>query len=240
MVGSGGQRAAAPRGSRSRRRRVGTRGTSPRRCSSAAAGSAMLQWARIGAPGNSGQISRTLSQSVMTRSNRLRAKRVSDFVGRTGDVDTALSHDPHRVRVQRLGVAAGAACLDRARRSVFDEGFGDLGAGAVAGAQEQQSRSSPSAAATSSEWRGRREREPGMEREPGFAEQVPAAEQVGPVVDVATVGRASAGADDAGLPELRQVVRDQVLRLARRAARARRHGDRCDRARRPAASAADR
>ena len=52
-----------------------------------------------------------------------------------------------------------------------------------------------------------------MERAPGFAEQVPAAEQVGPVVDVATVGRASAGADDAGVPELRQVVRDQVLRL---------------------------
>ena len=52
-----------------------------------------------------------------------------------------------------------------------------------------------------------------MEREPGFAEEVPAAEQVGPVVDVATVGRASAGADDAGAPELRQVVGDQVLRL---------------------------
>ena len=53
-----------------------------------------------------------------------------------------------------------------------------------------------------------------MEREPGVAEQVPAAEQVGPVVDVAAVGRAAAGADDAGAPELGQVVRDQVLRLA--------------------------
>ena len=52
-----------------------------------------------------------------------------------------------------------------------------------------------------------------MEREPGFAEKVPAAEQIGPVVDVAPVGRASAGADDAGVPELRQVVGDEVLRL---------------------------
>jgi len=40
----------------------------------------MLQCDAIGAPGNSGQTSRTLSHSVMTRSNRLRAKRVSDFV----------------------------------------------------------------------------------------------------------------------------------------------------------------
>ena len=52
-----------------------------------------------------------------------------------------------------------------------------------------------------------------MEREPGFAQKVPAAEQVGPVVDVATVGRASAGVDDASVPELRQVVGHHVLRL---------------------------
>ena len=52
-----------------------------------------------------------------------------------------------------------------------------------------------------------------MERAPGFAEEVPAAKQIGRVVDVATVGRASAGADDAGVSELRQVVGDQVLRL---------------------------
>ena len=52
-----------------------------------------------------------------------------------------------------------------------------------------------------------------MEREPGFAEKVATAEQIGLVVDVAAVGRASAGADDAGVPELRQVVGDHVLRL---------------------------
>src|SRR5689334_22107688 len=42
----------------------------------------MLQWAAIGEPGNSGQISRTLSHKVMTRSNVLLMKRLSDFVGR--------------------------------------------------------------------------------------------------------------------------------------------------------------
>ena len=79
----------------------------------------------------------------------------------TGDVDTTLSHDPHGVRVQRLGVAARTVCFDGARRSVFDEGFGDLGAGAVAGAHEQQSRSNRSRLDVAT-WR-RREREPGME-----------------------------------------------------------------------------
>ena len=111
-----------------------------------------------------------------------------------------------------LGLAARAARLDRACRSVFNEGFGDLRAGAVAGAQKQQSRSSPPR--LESVWLRRREREPGVEREPRFAEKVLTAEQIGPVVDVATVSRASAGADDVGLSELRQVVGDQVLRLA--------------------------
>src|SRR5437763_1394400 len=108
-------------------------------------------------------------------------------------------------------MATRATRLDGARRSVFDEGFGDLGAGAVAGAQEQQPRSSPSRLDVVR--RHRRDREPGMERAPGFAEQIPAAEQIGAVVHVATVSGASTGAHDAGAAELRQVVGDQVLRL---------------------------
>jgi hypothetical protein len=64
--------------------------------------------------------------------------------GTVGDVDAAFRHDPHRVRVQRLGVAPRATGVDSARGSVFDEGFGDLRAGAVAGAEEEQSRSSAS------------------------------------------------------------------------------------------------
>src|SRR5437660_8080102 len=61
--------------------------------------------------------------------------------GWAGDVDTSLRHDPYRVRMQRFGMAARAACLDGARRSLLDKGVGDLGSGAVAGAQEEQSRS---------------------------------------------------------------------------------------------------
>ena len=52
-----------------------------------------------------------------------------------------------------------------------------------------------------------------MEREAGVAEEVAATEEIGAVVDVAAIGRASARADDAGVPELRQVVGDDVLRL---------------------------
>ena len=53
-----------------------------------------------------------------------------------------------------------------------------------------------------------------MQRAAGFAEQVAAAEEVGAVVDVASVGRASAGGDEPGVAELGEVVRDEVLRLA--------------------------
>lgn len=49
--------------------------------SPAAAGSAMLQCAVVGWPGNSGQISRTLSHSVMRWSKRVRAKWFRCLVG---------------------------------------------------------------------------------------------------------------------------------------------------------------
>ena len=123
--------------------------------------------------------------------------------------------------------------------AVLDERLGDLGAGAVAGAQEQQPRSAPArldgvavapARATS----------PGWSEPPGVAEQVAAAEQIGPVVDVAAVGRAAAGGDDAGVVGARPGGTRPGSAACRRAARARRPGDRCDRARRRAASAADR
>ena len=108
-------------------------------------------------------------------------------------------------------MAAGTSCFNPPGRPMFDESLRHLGAGAVAGAQEQQSRSSPSRLDVAR--RRRREREPGMERQAGIAEKVTAAEQIGPVVDVTAVSRASAGADDSGTSKLRQVVGDHVLRL---------------------------
>ena len=54
-----------------------------------------------------------------------------------------------------------------------------------------------------------------MERDSRLAEEITAAQQICPVVHVPTVGRAPPSDDDARLAELRQVVRDQVLRFAR-------------------------
>ena len=51
----------------------------------------------------------------MTRSKRSAGEAGQRLRGATGDLDTALRHDPHGVRVQRLGVAARAAGLDGAR-----------------------------------------------------------------------------------------------------------------------------
>src|SRR5688500_11686813 len=108
-------------------------------------------------------------------------------------------------------MAARATSIDGAARSVLCEGFGDLRAGAVAGAQEEQSRSrSPPRRVASV---ARRQREPRMERETGFGEKFSGAEQVGPVVDVPPVRRASAGTHDTGLAKLGQVIGDEVLRL---------------------------
>jgi hypothetical protein len=53
-----------------------------------------------------------------------------------------------------------------------------------------------------------------MQLDTRVAQEVTAPHQVGAVVHVATVGGAPAGAHDARVPQLRQVVRDEVLRLA--------------------------
>jgi hypothetical protein len=53
-----------------------------------------------------------------------------------------------------------------------------------------------------------------MQRKPSVAEEISTAKEIGPVIDVAPVSRAPPGADDAGLSQLRQVVRDEVLWLS--------------------------
>src|ERR687885_2413163 len=50
----------------------------------------------------------------------------------TAELDAALAHHPHGVRVQRLEMASGAAGLDRAAAELLDDRLGDLRAGAVA------------------------------------------------------------------------------------------------------------
>lgn len=113
--------------------------------------------------------------------------------------------------MQRLRMTACTSSLDGSIGTVFDESFGNLGTRAVAGAQEQQSR--PRAPCLELTWRSGRKCEPGMERSPAFAQEIPAPEKIRSVIDVAAVEGASTSTDDAGPPELGQVVRHHVLRL---------------------------
>ena len=112
-----------------------------------AAGSGMLQWMVSGWPGNSGQTSRTRSHRLITRSKRWSANTLEVLRALTGQVDAVLvPHHPHRVGVQRLGVAAGAVGLDQPTGASPGQRLGHLRAGAVAGAQEQHPRPSPAPA----------------------------------------------------------------------------------------------
>ena len=91
-----------------------------------------------GARGSSGQTSRTLSHRVTTRSKRSPAKTLRCFDSAPARSMPCSSRiDPHRVGVQGLGVAAGAAGLDPAAGADTDQRLGHLGPGAVARAQEQ-------------------------------------------------------------------------------------------------------
>ena len=135
---------------------------SPRRVSPAAAGSAMLQCAAIGAPGNSGQTSRTLSHSVMTRSKRLRAKRVSGFVGRP-----AMSM-PRSAMTRTAFGCSGLGWLPALRASTVPADRCSTSASAIweralLPVHRNSSRGRARRGATSAGGVGR-EREPGMER----------------------------------------------------------------------------
>ena len=131
----------------------------------------------------------------------------------------ALAHHPHRVGVQRLRMAAGAARLDRA-------------AGRAARAAPRRSASGRCCRCTGTArarraGRGRRRRgggasaRPGCSARAGAGQQLAAAREVERVVGVAAVGRAAARRHEAAVAELAQVVRDQVLRLADQRASAR-------------------
>ena len=211
----------------------GVRAPSP---SPATEGSAMLQWAAIGGPGNSGQTSRTLSQSVITRSNRWRVKRLSGFVGRP-----AMSMPRSAITRTAFGCRA-FGWLPALRASTTPPERCSTSASAICerallpvhrnSRRERRRRGRASAPAGAGD-------SPGCNERGGGPEQVPAAEQVSAVVDVAAVGGAATGRDDLGSPELGEVVRDDVLRPGRRGPPTRRLADRCGRARPRAASGSD-
>ena len=120
--------------------------------SPAAAGSAMLQctalagFAASAGPAKSGQISRTLSHNVITRSNRMRANCRRCFVV------LPLMSIP-RSAITRTALACnGLGWLPALRDSMVcperygEQRLGHLRAGAVARAQEQDPRAAPPAA----------------------------------------------------------------------------------------------
>ena len=66
---------------------------------------------------------------------------LAEVLGAAGhEVDSALAHDPHRVGMQRLGMAAGADRAHRAGRQLLGQRLRHLGARAIARAQEQHAR----------------------------------------------------------------------------------------------------
>ena len=173
-------------------RRVAWRG----RSAPSSAGSGMLQCTSSGRAGNVGQTSRTRSHRVITVSKRS-ARNSSRCL-----VRFALMSMPRRPAPgPRSGAAASGGCrrcgVDGAGRHLLEQRLGDLGPGAVAGAQEQH----PSVAATAR--RGPRATPaarvaaPGGALRPRLCSAVAAAIEVDRVVAVAPVRRAAASASRA-------------------------------------------
>ena len=78
------------------------------------AGSGMLQWISLG---SAGELGAHLAHPVAQADHPVEAlagEHAEVLRAPAGEVDAVLAHHPHRVGVQRLGMAAGAARLDRA------------------------------------------------------------------------------------------------------------------------------
>ena len=165
-----------------------------------------------GAPGNSGQTSRTRSHRRDHVVEALVARTRSRCLERRSERSMpAGAHHPHGVRMQRLGVASGAERLDRAADELLGQRLGHLRARAVARAQEQHARTgSPAGAGAPRARAAARDAAPRRR-----AQQLAAAREIEAVVGVAAVGRAAAHADTSPPSRSwREVVGDQALRPA--------------------------
>ena len=132
----------------------------------------------------------------------------------SGEVEAMLvSHHPHRVGVHGLGMATGAVRLDDPTRPGDRQRLGHLGPRAVAGAQEQHPHRF-TAASRGTVGRGWVRRRPGWSAPPVADNRPPIRAEIHRVVGVPAIGRAAPRGYQAAIPQLAQVVRDQVLRLA--------------------------
>ena len=133
----------------------------------------------------------------------------------TGQVDAVLvSHHPHRVRVQRLGMAAGAVRLDRPTGTSLapvprpsgiercSRCTGTTPSAAVPGARRSLSIDAASG-----------ETKTGVKRPAGGGHQFTDTGQIDRVVSVPAIGRAASRRHQTGIPQLAEVIRNQVLRL---------------------------
>jgi hypothetical protein len=167
--------------------------------------------------GRAGELGADLADAIAEADHvveALAAELVEMLGSAAGEVDPALAHHAHRVRVQRLRLAAGAQRLDLAPAQALDERFGDLRAGAVAGAEEEDARRACTTARPS--LAGRAERAWGMERGSSLGKQLAAAGEVEAVVGVAAVEGAAPGRNESPRSEPPQVVRNETLRLLER------------------------
>ena len=172
------------------------------------AGSRMLQWIACGV---AGELGADLAHAVAEADDVVEAPagELAEVLGAAArEVDPALAHHPHRVGMQRLGMAAGAGRAHRAAGQLLGERLGHLRARAVARAQEQHARARRAALAAA---RAAAAPRPGCSEAPALGEQLTAARQLEHVVGVAAVGGAAARRDEAAVAQLAQVVRDEAL-----------------------------
>ena len=100
------------------------------------AGSGMLQWISSGRR----ELGADLAHAIAEADHVVEALggELAEVLGTPPrDIDAALAHHPHRVGMQRLGMAARACRAHRAAGQPLGERLGDLRARAVARAQEQ-------------------------------------------------------------------------------------------------------
>ena len=148
----------------------------------------MLQCAVTGAPGKSGQISLTLSQSVTTRSKRIRAKRSRCLVVRP-------EMSIPRSAITRMALrCSGFGWLPALRASTAPSERLASSASAICERAEfpvhrNRTRCLRRVAARGSCTRKRGELERRMQRRPGRDEELAAAGQVQPIIRVAPISR---------------------------------------------------
>ena len=101
-------------------------------------GSRTLQWIACGL---AGELGTDLAHAVAEADHVVKAPagELAEVLGTaTREIDPALSHHPHRVGMQRLGMAAGAGRAHHTGGQLLGQCLGHLGARAIARAEKQR------------------------------------------------------------------------------------------------------